>query len=59
MSANLYRLAVLGFTCALAAPASVAPAGTSRVTTLPRADHGIISMVTPGKMIAPPPIHTS
>ena len=38
---------------------AVAPAGTSRVTTLPAPITALSPMVTPGKMIAPPPIHTS
>jgi hypothetical protein len=39
-------------------PKAVAPAGTSRVTTLPVPTSASSPMETPGKMIAPPPIQT-
>jgi hypothetical protein len=38
-------------------PAANIPSGTSRVTTLPATARDPIR--TPGRMIAPPPIHTS
>ena len=38
-------------------PATVAPAGTSRVTTLPAPISASSPTVTPGSTIAPPPIH--
>jgi hypothetical protein len=37
-------------------PATVAPAGTSRVTTLPAPTTASSPIVTLGRMIAPPPI---
>src|SRR5690606_34926619 len=40
-------------------PAANAPAGTSRVTTLPAPMTLLDPMVTPGRTFAPPPIHTS
>src|SRR5690606_9050897 len=40
-------------------PATTTSAGTSRVTTLPAPTTARSPMVTPGRMIAPPPIHTS
>jgi hypothetical protein len=39
-------------------PKAVAPAGTSRVTTLPAPISASSPMLTPGRMIAPPPIQT-
>ena len=39
-------------------PKAVAPAGTSRVTTLPAPISAPSSIETPGRMIAPPPIQT-
>src|SRR6185437_9919704 len=40
-------------------PATVAPAATSRVTTLPAPITAPSPIVTPGMMSAPPPIQTS
>ena len=40
-------------------PAANTPAGTSRVTTLPAPITARAPMVTPGRMIAPPPTQTS
>ena len=40
-------------------PATVSPASTSRVTTLPAPITAPSPMVTPGRMMAPPPIQTS
>jgi hypothetical protein len=40
-------------------PRAVAPTGTSRVTPLPALITALSPMVTPGKMIAPPPIHAA
>src|SRR5438128_2496522 len=40
-------------------PLTVAPTGTSRVTTLPAPITALSAIVTPGRIIAPPPIHTS
>src|SRR5689334_1622849 len=39
-------------------PKAVAPAGTSRVTTLPAPISASSPMATPGRIIAPAPIHT-
>src|SRR5579885_2606079 len=39
-------------------PATVAPGGTSRVTTPPAPTIASSPIVTPGRMIAPPPIQT-
>jgi hypothetical protein len=39
-------------------PATAAPSGTSRVTTLPAPTMALSPMRTPGRMIAPPPIQT-
>ena len=39
-------------------PTASTPAGMSRVTTLPAPMVVSSPMVTPGQMIAPPPIHT-
>lgn len=39
-------------------PKAVAPAGMSRVTTLPAPISASSPMLTPGRMIAPPPIQT-
>jgi hypothetical protein len=39
-------------------PATVAPSGTSRVTTLPAPTMALSPIRTPGRMIAPPPIQT-
>src|SRR5436309_259322 len=45
--------------CRAGLPATVAPCGTSRVTTLPAPITAQSPMVMPGRMIAPPPIQTS
>ena len=39
-------------------PTAVTAAGTSRVTTLPAPISALSPILTPGRIIAPPPIHT-